>query len=97
MSRIISGAVLSVMLKDAYTNTQYHELVPGTLSYDQLDENSIFFEVDSPDLAMILRASKEEGKKLKKRYTVFNYDGCLAELKGFEVKRCGELNCGLVS
>ena len=40
---------------------------------------------------MILPASKEEGKKLKKRYAVFNFDGSLAELKGFEVKRRGEL------
>ena len=30
---------------------------------------------------MILPASKEEGKKLKKRYAVFNFDGSLAELK----------------
>ncbi|KAK5871426.1 hypothetical protein PBY51_004310 [Eleginops maclovinus] len=40
---------------------------------------------------MILPASKEEGKKLKKRYAVFNEDGSLAELKGFEIKRRGEL------
>jgi DNA polymerase elongation subunit (family B) len=40
---------------------------------------------------MILPASKEEGKKLKKRYAVFNFDKSLAELKGFEVKRRGEL------
>ena len=44
-------------------------------------ENSIFFEVDGPYLSMILPASKEEGKKLKKRYAVFNFDGSLAELK----------------
>lgn len=80
------------MVKDAFTNNQYHELVdPETLSYVQRDENSIFFEVDGPYLAMILPASKEEGKKLKKRYAVFNFDGSLAELKGFEVKRRGEL------
>lgn len=80
------------MVKDAYTNSQYHELVdPENLSYIQRDENSIFFEVDGPYLAMILPASKEEGKKLKKRYAVFNFDGSLAELKGFEVKRRGEL------
>ena len=35
---------------------------------------------------MILPAAKEEGKKLKKRYAVFNFDGSLAELKGFEVR-----------
>ncbi|KAI9558619.1 hypothetical protein GHT06_015407 [Daphnia sinensis] len=86
------GAVLNAMVKDAFTNNQYHELVdPENLSYIQRDENSIFFEVDGPYLAMILPASKEEGKKLKKRYAVFNFDGSLAELKGFEVKRRGEL------
>ena len=40
---------------------------------------------------MILPASKEEGKLIKKRYAVFNFDGSLEELKGFEVKRRGEL------
>ena len=59
--------------------------------YETRKENSIFFEVDGPYLSMILPASKEEGKKLKKRYAVFNFDGSLAELKGFEVKRRGEL------
>lgn len=40
---------------------------------------------------MILPASKEEGVLIKKRYAVFNHDGSLAELKGFEIKRRGEL------
>lgn len=31
--------------------------------------------------AMVLPASKEEGKLIKKRYAVFNEDGSLAELK----------------
>jgi len=31
--------------------------------------------------AMVLPASKEEGKLIKKRYAVFNFDGSLAELK----------------
>ncbi|KAI9441331.1 hypothetical protein H4582DRAFT_2206338 [Lactarius indigo] len=59
------------------------------LVYD--NENSIFFELDGPYKAMILPSSKEEDKLLKKRYAVFNDDGSLAELKGFEVKRRGEL------
>lgn len=42
--------------------------------------------------AMILPASKEEGKLIKKRYAVFNFDGSLAELKGFEIKVSGQ-NC----
>uniref|UniRef100_A0AAY5EBJ6 DNA polymerase epsilon catalytic subunit n=1 Tax=Electrophorus electricus TaxID=8005 RepID=A0AAY5EBJ6_ELEEL len=86
------GAMLNIMVKEGFTNHQYQELVdPASLTYEMRPENSIFFEVDGPYLAMILPASKEEGKKLKKRYAVFNEDGSLAELKGFEVKRRGEL------
>lgn len=63
------GAMLNIMVKEGFTNDQYHELVdPATLTYNTRSENSIFFEVDGPYLAMILPASKEEGKKLKKRY-----------------------------
>lgn len=77
------NAVLNAMVKEQFTNDQYHELVnPETLEYEQKSENSIFFEVDGPYKAMVLPASKEEGKKLKKRYAVFNFDGSLAELKG---------------
>lgn len=86
------GAMLNILVKEGFTNHQYQELVdPANLTYVTRSENSIFFEVDGPYLAMILPASKEEGKKLKKRYAVFNEDGSLAELKGFEVKRRGEL------
>ncbi|XP_053510024.1 DNA polymerase epsilon catalytic subunit A [Ictalurus furcatus] len=86
------GAMLNIMVKAGFTNDQYQELLdPASLTYETRSENSIFFEVDGPYLAMILPASKEEGKKLKKRYAVFNEDGSLAELKGFEVKRRGEL------
>ncbi|XP_068619039.1 DNA polymerase epsilon catalytic subunit 1 [Battus philenor] len=86
------NAVLNAMVKDYFTNDQYFELKdPEAKLYEQRAENSIFFEVDGPYLAMVLPASKEEGKRLKKRYAVFNFDGSLAELKGFEVKRRGEL------
>lgn len=65
-----------------FTNDQYNDLDdPEHHKYSIRAENSIFFEVDGPYLAMILPASKEEGKKLKKRYAVFNPDGSLAELK----------------
>ncbi|KAM8961963.1 DNA polymerase epsilon catalytic subunit A [Pelodytes ibericus] len=86
------GAMLNILVKEGFTNHQYQELSdPSKLTYITRAENSIFFEVDGPYLAMILPASKEEGKKLKKRYAVFNEDGSLAELKGFEIKRRGEL------
>lgn len=62
------GAMLNIMVKEGFTNDQYHELVdPVSVTYNIRAENSIFFEVDGPYLAMILPASKEEGKKLKKR------------------------------
>lgn len=77
------NAVLNAMVKEHFTNDQYHELVnPELREYELKSENSIFFEVDGPYKAMVLPASKEEGKKLKKRYAVFNFDGSLAELKG---------------
>ena len=49
-------------------------------------------QVDGPYRAMILPASKEEGKKLKKRYAVFNFDGSLAELKVQLVKLFQEMH-----
>lgn len=58
--------MLNELIKDKFTNDQYHNLQEdGT--YKITSENSIFFEVDGPYLAMVLPASKEEGKKLKKR------------------------------
>ncbi|KAF8154614.1 hypothetical protein B0H34DRAFT_717308 [Crassisporium funariophilum] len=83
--------MLNHLVYDQFTNHQYHDLDPETGEYVIHSENSIFFELDGPYRAMILPSSKEEDKLLKKRYAVFNDDGSLAELKGFEVKRRGEL------
>ena len=84
--------MLNHLVHGRFTNHQYQDLVePKTFRYNTHKENSIFFEVDGPYKAMILPTSKEEDKNLKKRYAVFNHDGSLAELKGFEVKRRGEL------
>ncbi len=52
---------------------------------------SVFFEIDGPYRCMVIPASKEEGKMLKKRYAVFSHSGKLHEVKGFELKRRGEL------
>lgn len=85
-------SMLNYRVHQKFTNTQYQELSdPARFKYKTHDENSIFFEVDGPYRAMILPTSKEEGKGIKKRYAVFNEDGSLAELKGFELKRRGEL------
>ncbi|KAI8922694.1 hypothetical protein BC831DRAFT_404638 [Entophlyctis helioformis] len=82
--------MLNHLVHAEFTNHQYQNLGPDG-AYKMHSENSIFFEVDGPYRAMILPASTEEDKLLKKRYAVFNHDGSLAELKGFEVKRRGEL------
>jgi DNA polymerase epsilon subunit 1 len=84
--------MLNHLVHAQYTNHQYETLVDSdNFRYEKHSDNTIFFEVDGPYKAMILPTSKEEDKNLKKRYAVFNHDGSLAELKGFEVKRRGEL------
>ncbi|AAS54029.2 AFR657Cp [Eremothecium gossypii ATCC 10895] len=85
-------SMLNYKVHQSFTNHQYQELVNDAKhKYKISSDNSIFFEVDGPYKAMILPTSKEEGKGIKKRYAVFNEDGSLAELKGFELKRRGEL------
>ncbi|XP_068664091.1 DNA polymerase epsilon catalytic subunit A-like isoform X2 [Aristolochia californica] len=84
--------MLNVDVARNNTNDQYQTLSDPILkTYTTHSECSIEFEVDGPYKAMILPASKEEGILIKKRYAVFNDDGTLAELKGFEIKRRGEL------
>ncbi|KAI0224564.1 DNA polymerase epsilon catalytic subunit [Massospora cicadina] len=84
--------MLNHLVHAEFTNHQYQDLVdPAARKYNTRAENSIFFEVDGPYRAMILPSSTEADKLLKKRYAVFNHDGTLAELKGFEIKRRGEL------
>lgn len=64
-------SVLNMLVKDSFTNNQYHTLVKqggGKATYDVSSENSIAFEVDGPYKAIVLPAAKEEGKRLKKRY-----------------------------
>eukprot|EP01039_Chlorochromonas_danica_P000441 gene441-475_t len=86
-------AMLNADVHERYTNHQYQVLdkTHSRPHYATHAECSIFFELDGPYKAMILPASPEEGRLLKKKYVVFNFDGSLAELKGFEVKRRGEL------
>jgi len=84
--------MLNADIHDKFTNHQYQTIVdPERGIYETRSECSIFFEVDGPYRCMVIPASTEEGKLLKKRYAVFNFDGSLAELKGFELKRRGEL------
>merc|ERR1719389_645638 len=78
---------------DVHANYTNHQMQTknGEGGYDISSECSIFFEIDGPYKCMVLPASTEEDKMLKKRYAVYNFDGSLAELKGFEIKRRGEL------
>lgn len=86
------SCMLNAETHTKYTNHQYQQLVnEKERKYAMRSECSIFFELDGPYRAMVLPASLEEGKLLKKRYAVFNFDGSLQELKGFELKRRGEL------
>lgn len=58
-------------------------------SFNELCANcSVYLDVVQ---AMVLPASKEEGKLIKKRYAVFNFDGSLAELK--VPNACGPKTC----
>ncbi|CAG9312003.1 unnamed protein product [Blepharisma stoltei] len=82
--------MLNFLIYDSFKNTQYQTLNEDG-SYDTHTEMSVFFEIDGPYRAMILPASTEEGRMLKKRYAVFNMSGKLHEIKGFELKRRGEL------
>ena len=89
------GAVLNRATEQKFSNYQYQERrADGT--YDVRVECSIEFEVDGPYKAMILPAANVLGKggeqkRLKKRYAVFDERGRMVELKGFEMKRRGEL------
>ena len=71
--------MLNVDVDDQCNNSQYQMLDKESNEYVKQREMSIYFEVDGPYKAMILPASTEEGKLLKKRYAVFELDGSLAE------------------
>ncbi|KAL0213340.1 hypothetical protein RCL1_006966 [Eukaryota sp. TZLM3-RCL] len=94
--------MLNADVFSSFTNHQYYEQLKGSDGlplydpqglprYKKVSECSIFFEVDGPYRAMVLPSSTDEGRMLKKRYAVFDNDGRIAELKGFELKRRGEL------
>ena len=61
------------------------------MEYEIRLEMSVFFEIDGPYKCMLIPSSTQEGKMLKKRYAVFGHDNKMKEVKGFELKRRGEL------
>jgi len=83
--------ILNYFVCKKYTNFQYQTLKKDG-SYETSPQNSIFFEIDGPYKSMIIPSSTEENKLLKKRYVVFDHSNKIVELKGFELKRRGELN-----
>ncbi|CAD8196556.1 unnamed protein product [Paramecium octaurelia] len=84
--------ILNELVYEKYKNNQYQWLKdPNSFEYGIRSEMSIFFEVDGPYRCMIIPAAREENKQLKKRYVVYNKNGSIAEVKGFEIKRRGEL------
>lgn len=85
-------SLMNRLIYDQFKNTQYQQLSSeGRMEYVTRSEMSIFFEIDGPYKAMVIPAAREEHKKLKKRYCVFNFDNKITEIKGFEIKRRGEL------
>ncbi|KAK6144223.1 hypothetical protein DH2020_021043 [Rehmannia glutinosa] len=80
--------VRSFFVDRRYEYKGLNKVWKGKLSEARASGNSIKIQEAQ---AMIIPASKEEGILIKKRYAVFNDDGTLAELKGFEIKREAEL------
>ncbi|KAJ1611964.1 DNA polymerase epsilon catalytic subunit [Cryptosporidium canis] len=83
--------LLNQQVHRVWTNDQYLEYDEVLGRYNVKVENSIYFEVDGPYKCFFIPASDKQNKLLKKRYAVFGFDNKLKELKGFELKRRGEL------
>lgn len=83
--------LLNYFVCKKFTNDQY-QIRTDDGGYETVSQNSIAFEVDGPYKAMVIPSSTEENRLLKKRYVVFDSDDKVAELKGFELKRRGELS-----
>ncbi|KAL7068256.1 putative DNA polymerase epsilon catalytic subunit [Cryptosporidium serpentis] len=83
--------LLNYQVHKNWTNDQYLDFDPISKKYIAKVENSIYFEVDGPYKCFFIPASDKQDKLLKKRYAVYGFDNKLKELKGFELKRRGEL------
>ncbi|XP_953446.1 DNA polymerase epsilon (catalytic subunit), putative [Theileria annulata] len=82
--------VLNMLIAEEWTNEQYLDLEESG-RYVTVQKNEIFFELDGPWHAMFLPASEKSEELLKKRYVVYNHNGQIVELKGFEIKRRSEM------
>lgn len=83
--------ILNYEMHKKWTNDQYLVYNEQTDDYECISKNEIFFELDGPWHGMFLPASEKSDELLKKRYVVFNDKYKISELKGFEIKRRGEL------
>ncbi|CAA9989020.1 DNA polymerase epsilon, catalytic subunit a, putative [Plasmodium knowlesi strain H] len=83
--------ILNFEMHKKWTNHQYLIYNENTDDYECISKNEIFFELDGPWHGMFLPASEKSDELLKKRYVVFNDKYKISELKGFEIKRRGEL------
>ncbi|CRG93880.1 DNA polymerase epsilon, catalytic subunit a, putative [Plasmodium gallinaceum] len=83
--------ILNFEMHKKWTNDQYLIYNEETDDYECISKNEIFFELDGPWHGMFLPASEKSDDLLKKRYVVFNDKYKISELKGFEIKRRGEL------
>ncbi|KAM0681544.1 DNA polymerase epsilon catalytic subunit [Glugoides intestinalis] len=87
----VIGLILNYFVCKKFTNYQY-QIMNEKGNFDIVPQNSIFFELDGPYKTMVIPSSTEENKLSKKRYVVFNNEDKVVELKGFELRRRGELN-----
>lgn len=90
----ILNEILNYFVCKTGTNYQYQQmfLEEGKVKWKKSTENHIFFEIDGPYKTMAIPSSTEENKLLKKRYVVFDFNDKITEIKGFELKRRGELS-----
>ncbi|KAL8432970.1 hypothetical protein Efla_001178 [Eimeria flavescens] len=83
--------VLNTEVNRLFSNPQYLSFDVAEQRFVKKTTNEVFFELDGPWRAMFLPASEKSDDLLKKRYVVYSNDGRISELKGFELKRRGEL------
>ncbi|KAL8433273.1 hypothetical protein ACSSS7_004058 [Eimeria intestinalis] len=83
--------VLNTEVNRLFSNPQYLSFNASEKRFERKTTNEVFFELDGPWKAMFLPASEKSDDLLKKRYVVYGNDGTISELKGFELKRRGEL------
>lgn len=81
--------IINFLIKEKFSNEQFYI---SEKNKSEETYNSIEFEIDGPYNAMVLPSSTEENKLIKKKYLIINKNNKISELKGFEIKRRGELN-----